>query len=72
MAKKKGNNGINMLKRLMNILTIVVAVASMYALDGLNSLKAREEAIIYILIYWGSLLALNYVFFKKLTIWHKD
>ena len=38
MAKKKGNNGINLLKRLMNILTIVVAVASMYALDGLNSL----------------------------------
>ena len=79
MADKKGNNAIDMLKRLMNVLTIVVVIASIYTWDVASSVehynlrgKAEDEALIYMLIYWGSLLTLNYIFFKKFTIWHDN
>ena len=53
-------------KRLMNVLTIIVVL-----LTVLNYPWTKVD-ITYVSMSWIFVLAINYVFFKKLTIWHRD
>jgi len=53
-------------KRLMNVVTIIVVL-----LTVLNYPWTKVD-ITYVSMSWIFVLAINYVFFKKLTIWHRD
>ena len=62
-----------MLKRIMNVAFVIVLA---FSIPILFSSRAGSEAITTFLLFLGVGLvavgALNYIFFGKLTLWHRD
>jgi len=56
-------------KRLMNVVTIILVLLTVFVVPYYP--RSAEE-IVYVSMSWIFVLAINYVFFKKLTIWHRD
>lgn len=61
---------ISMLKRTMNVLLVLVLAFCAPLLFMGN--KATETFLIFLAAGLAAVGALNYIFFGKLTLWHKD
>jgi len=66
-----------MFKRLMNVLTICAVVFAVIFVDvETHSRMAVWEIILFAVVVTSItlsiILAVNYIVFKKLTIWHRD
>ncbi|MDC0127875.1 hypothetical protein OAI28_06380 [Methylophilaceae bacterium] len=59
-----------MLKRLMNVLTIVAII---FTIIAFFDPPFNSEKVYMIALVWAVLILVpNYIIFKKFTIWHKE
>jgi len=63
-----------MLKRGMNVICVVVVllcVPFLFTGEGVSS-NAIKSFLIFLSIGLGSVVALNYIFFGLITLWHRN
>jgi hypothetical protein len=59
-----------MVKRVMNVLTVLAGLTSI--LFFVISNYSAQVLLISVLILLSIVIALNYIFFSQVTIWHKS
>ena len=63
-------------KRLMNVVTIILVLLTVYIVIFtvyiVPNYPWSAEEIVFVSMSWIFVLVINYIFFKKLTIWHRD